>query len=644
MMGLMRVLPMLMLLIFAACNDRTRTVRPGDRDPLQPDLGIVDDAGFDQPVRGLCVPGSRRCVTENSPLFEQCGGTGTSFTRGACEDGDVCREGDCIPFSCVPGRPLCVGATTAGVCDASGVAVDDAAPCPDANVCIGGTCVDPCEVARESRSYITCEYTSVVLPNLYQDLAETRNAPFAVVVANPAPLVPTRVTIRDTEGAPAQLRVPFTMTPGANYAVGEETELESHLLLAGGGSEPVTTTSDVEVPPGAAAVFMLEGSAAYTVSATRPVVAYQFSPYCCNFTATNDASLLLPTSSWGTRYRLLSYPAWRLQEGPWEQSYVSIVSDVDTTARITSEVSVQASVGTGTELEIELTAGVPQLIRTTAALEDSLDDEATDLTGAVVESDDPIAVFAGHPCTFVPTDQWACDHLQEALLPADILDSRYLLTPVRRRSPYPVDDDRDLREATYWRIVADEATTLSFAPQLSDLNRYPPSNESSPECDDGLTLQPGEFCEFGTTDPTSLNGTGAMMVAGIISGHQSTGVRVYGTQAGDPSMFVLPPVAQFRSSYAFVSPPTFKRTYVTVAAPPSEPLTLDGRSVPETERLERELIELNGQSWEVFTIAIEPGVHTMEAENRFGVVAYAYDDYVSYAFTGGLDLVPKGAP
>lgn len=646
MIACMRVAILLAALwVFVGCNDRTREIVPrGNGSSFGPDLGVVDDAGFDQPVRGLCVPGSRRCVTENSPLYEECVNTGTAFFRDACDDGEVCREGACIPFACVPGRPLCVGATTSATCDETGAAVADARACEGAEVCVGGACVDPCQVARDARSYITCEYAAQELPNLYQTLSDTSASPFAVVVANPAPLVSAQVTIRDAQGI-APLREPFRLNPGPSYAVGDATELQSEVLLADGTVVPVTTAESVELPPGAAGVFLLAGTGDYDVRSTRPVVAYQFSPYCCNFTATNDASLLLPRSAWGTRYRAIGYPAWQLSAGNnWYQAYLSVVAEVDTTLRVTSPAPLRADTGeSGTELTLALEANRPVLLSTAMRPEDAPEDLASDFTGAVLEADAPIGVFTGHPCTFVPTDQWACDHLQESLLPAEILGARYLLTPVRRRSDPELDDtDRDIREATYWRIVADERAELRFDPPLEDLPTLPPSNPSSPSCL-GLTgLDPGQFCEFGTTRPTALNATGALLVAGVISGHQSTGVRFYGTQAGDPSLFILPPVEQFRTNYAFVSPQTFLRTYVTVAAAPSAPITIDGRSIPAEQRLERRSVELDGRTWEVFTIAIEPGVHRMASDTRFGIIAYAYDDYVSYAFTGGLDLVPKG--
>ena len=37
-------------------------------------------------------------------------------------------------------------------------------------------------------------------------------------------------------------------------------------------------------------------------------------------------------------------------------------------------------------------------------------------------------------------------------------------------------------------------------------------------------------------------------------------------------------------------------------------------------------------------IPLTEGPHQLEAQVPFGVVVYGYDDYVSYAYTGGLNL------
>jgi hypothetical protein len=48
-----------------------------------------------------------------------------------------------------------------------------------------------------------------------------------------------------------------------------------------------------------------------------------------------------------------------------------------------------------------------------------------------------------------------------------------------------------------------------------------------------------------------------------------------------------------------------------------------------------------GEDWVFVHRAVEDGPHEVTGDQRFGVVVYAYDDWVSYAFTGGLDLLKR---
>jgi hypothetical protein len=158
-----------------------------------------------------------------------------------------------------------------------------------------------------------------------------------------------------------------------------------------------------------------------------------------------------------------------------------------------------------------------------------------------------------------------------------------------------------------------------------------------------LSLQAGETCEFGTPQALAVESSGDILVAGVISGQQSTGLSRFGANAGDPALFILPPAVQFRDSYSFIAPPTYERNFVAVAAPLGESVVLDGRNVEAGFRSQRQTVQLNGRSWEVFVVGIEPGLHQISSEQPFGIMVYAMDDYVSYAFVGGLDLLPKGA-
>lgn len=627
-----------------ACNDRRQPVPLPVPSSVSGavDAGFVDAGPLDPPEQ-LCVPGSRICVAQNSPIVNVCDEFGQGYSRTLCPAGEICDAGRCRLFSCTPDRPLCLGTDATATCDSTGGGYVDRVLCENSDVCLGGTCVDTCAAAETSLSYLGCTYTAQRLPNLYEYTASGANAPpFAIVVANPNPLLDVEVSIFDSSGNPAKLLDSVELDPERRL-LGSSTRVASAVLLPGGEERPFEGFAiSQKLPPQSAGVFLMEDSESrFDIRTTRPVVASQFSPYCCNFTATNDASLLLPTYTWGDRYRVVSYPTFFLNDSAsGEAPYVMVVAGEQD-----AELSFESDVLLRNELGQDVTGGLTVDANSSTLLTIASQDRARpDLSGVEIRSSSPVAAFTGHPCTFVPQDQWACDHLEEQLLPADTLGSRYVLTPTRRRAL----ENADVMEATYWRIVADEDATISTDPNLDEIDTLPPSNTWTSSCldnaQDGVfSLSEGEVCEIGTTVPVALEADGRVIIAGIISGHESTGFRRYGRQSGDPSMFILPPVEQFRRDYSFVTSPTFARTYVTVAAAPNAAVALNGRNIPEDARLERTFVELGRDSFEVFSVSIEPGVHQIESEAPLGIVVYAYDEYVSYAFTGGLDLVPKGA-
>ncbi|MEM1348813.1 MAG: hypothetical protein AAGI01_09675, partial [Myxococcota bacterium] len=164
-----------------------------------PTLEAGEDEQGDEVAETFCAPGERRCLFENSPLFEQCAEDSSAVVRGSCDPGEVCRERSCVPFTCVPGRPICVGTTSAAVCDPTGRGVADITECPGNQECQSGQCVDLCERAARARSYIGCSYVVQELPNLYTD---GDHAPIGVVVANPSLFVSAELTHTTRTGDP----------------------------------------------------------------------------------------------------------------------------------------------------------------------------------------------------------------------------------------------------------------------------------------------------------------------------------------------------------------------------------------------------------------------------------------------------------
>jgi len=260
--------------------------------------------------------------------------------------------------------------------------------------------------------------------------------------------------------------------------------------------------------------------------------------------------------------------------------------------------------------------------------------EATDMSGSLIESDRPVAVFSSHVCTNYPQDLAACDHLQEQLFPTDTWGRTFQLVATEERGRnFP-------SEQTYWKIMAgDQISTVRFGLPFADLRSARPGFLGVPYCGDRvqggdtLTLQPGQYCEFGTRRAVQLDASSPISVMGIISGQNSTGLAGQGTHAGDPAIFLVPPDRQFRRDYTFLTPATYFSDYVTVVTPVGNELLLDGEMVDLAAAA-----PVAGGAYVFRHIEIEPGAHTIQGRAPFGIVVYAYDDYVSYAFTGGLNL------
>ena len=164
----------------------------------------------------------------------------------------------------------------------------------------------------------------------------------------------------------------------------------------------------VEVAPKSLHVFALPGheqqgsgiaiGGAYRVTASLPIIAYQFNPLQMGWWS-SDASLLYPV-------RALDTIADVVQWGPGSGfGYVTVVASHDGT-----DVTVRPAVNTaggggmppglaGGAFTITLDEGDTATVRVAQ--------ENASLTGSRIESTEPIAVFSGHECAFVPAGVYA---------------------------------------------------------------------------------------------------------------------------------------------------------------------------------------------------------------------------------------------
>lgn len=594
--------------------------------PALPDAGHVP----------ACTAGEGRC-TESG--FERCAVDGEWAPPTSCLPG-ICLASACT--ACTPGSRQC-GDAGVELCNEIGQWVPEET-CAAGGQCVEGECFTACELAERDRSYIGCEYWPTVLPNSELAFRTLNTHPepnypipftFAVVVANPGTL-PAQVVVDRGGVVVAQQAV----------APGELAVLELpwvHELKNQSRFSLVARTS------------------AYHLTSTMPVVAYQFNPLEYigagddPFSYTSDASLLLPTGVLSTDYltSTVSTDATRA------------VDDLGRPERRRSKGGFVAVVGTrnGTTVNLRLSAHtVPLFEESRGTLEEhvsgdtivvTLDrgdvlllksedgaavfaggvvpdscvplagnseevgcalDRLWDLSGTRITATQPVAVYTGHNCTYVPYDVPACDHLEEQLLPSRTWGQRTLA--VRAAAPGGVEEGY----VNSWKVIS-----------ATDDNRI----TFTPEAHAPVTLDAGEHLMF-ESDARAfvVEGTGPILVTQFLAGAhlpQRTGGEP--RTMGDPSMAFVPPADQFRSDYLFLTPSTYVESWVTVMGSVDAQVMVDGAPMGA-------LTPIAGTSFGHARLRVEPGVHRLRTMNgeRVGLLVYGYADYTSYMFAGGLDL------
>jgi hypothetical protein len=617
------------LVLFAGCEERTR----------RPDGGLRADVGGP----AMCGAGVTAYCLGNTEVA--CNADGTEGARRDCAlGGGVCAPGlGCR--ACAPGRRSCEG-NNAVQCNPDGsstTVVDTCDPTLGEACSASGFCTSPCADAEASNSYIGCEYWPVPTTNM---ALSRDDFAFAVVVSNP-------------------------QSAAANITVTRNGSMVATRTVAPGGTESITLpwVDGLQPTAGSEASALVRGGA-YRLRSTLPVTVYQFNPLefriprdCPDedpfdpastdgqcFSFTNDASLLLPTHVLTGNYLVTAYPSMRTDIRDRDffggyttttirsPGYVSIVGvdEAPSTVRVTFTAPVLASLdgsvrafGAGESGNfmlnqgdvLQLFSGFPSSctprfsdnISSGARIIDYCEASGFDLTGTEVRSSGRVAVLGGHNCAFVPYNRWACDHLEEAMFPLESWGSEAIVSITQ-----PVGSEPNLI-----RIVSShDANSLTFDP---------------PSAHAPVTLNRTQFIEFEASTSFRVTGTDSFSVAQLLVGQNYAGVEATGTDVGDPSLSLGIPTEQFRTSYSFLAPSTYTRSYVNVTAPMDASVMLDGTPVTGFSAV-------GSTGYGVARVMISGGAHEMTGSAEFGIVVYGFGAFTSYMYPGGLDLEAIDVP
>lgn len=629
----------------------------------------------EEPPPPACPAGQARC---NGAALERCEGAGASLAWTIVDDcgsrGLVCGSVELGCTECYPDQDACQGQDVVDCTpDGSFGAVLGTCDPSVGQACRSGSCPNLCQAAGEQRSNVGCEYWAVDLDNAMIDATSNAAAQqFAVVVSNPQPDVPVRVRIFQDDGAPGDAPAPLEIAT----AVIAPLNLQVFKL----GPREVDGSPEGEFNTGTHTALTRH---AYKITSDFPVVAYQFNPLENVNVFSNDASLLKPREA--LTYDLGVMATSYVVAG-WPQT-IAATDDPDTNFNPINPIHLRAfltivGMQEGTRVRVKtkaaVVAGGPvpatpigEWIEATLGAFDVLNLETADFnadfTGSIVEADAPVAVFVGGEASDAPTFETlsarrcCADHLEDQLDPIRTAGKRFALahTPSRTAAVKAAGAQIDpVPEPDYVRFVAATSKGASIRTTL-------------PPPDDAIELlYQGEVREVTAWRDFTAESTEPVIVAHVMASQDAAGVK-RGLPGGDPSLLIVPPTEQFRPDYVFLTPDKYAFDFVSVIAPPTASVTLDGAVLgPElcevtpadgltAEERGDEVPPLLVYRCQLSFPVIDPlkqspdnvapgqqsdGVHRVLSSAPVGVIVSGFDSFVSYAYAGGTELKEIAAP
>lgn len=614
-----------------------------------------------------CVPNEIVC---KGATALRCTGDGTGYAvfENCARKQQICTTLGCR--ACVPNEDRCVGAKLLS-CNTDGTAF---LPTPkltcDLNkgdVCFRGGCVNACDLARQNRSYVGCEYWAVDLDNAVVSSGNAAAQQFAIALSNAS-----------------------------------EVEAEVIVTAADADKGAIVEIKKVSVPPGALEVLLLparevDGSpkgefntgtgsaiskAAYKVESSVPIVVYQFNPLSNVGVFSNDASLLIPVSGLtlgggsdvGAPYLVMGWPQTiAITNDPGSnfgstdlRAFLTVVATRDATTikvdlktRIIPDGDRIGALNAGDQLVVKLDAYDVLNLETGGFGADA------DFTGSTVESDKPVVVFSGSEASDVPdpvdlTFRRCCaDHLEQQLFPQTTLGRTFiaLTTPLRSEALKGAGASIEVtKQKEYFRVLAGG----EFAAITTNL----------PAPNDKLNIGARNFVRLDVERDFVIQSTQPLVVGQFVASQFDVGIPA-ALPGGDPSFILLPPVEQYRTEYLFLTPDKYAFDFIMIAAPKSSTVWLDDRELVDgcdelagkklcckvapvgavkVQTVTTDFVSYKCQlSFPIVREELTPpanlaagsqndGVHRLKATDPVGLVVYGFDNFVSYGYPGGTDL------
>jgi hypothetical protein len=311
--------------------------------------------------------------------------------------------------------------------------------------------------------------------------------------------------------------------------------------------------------------------------------------------ATTDAFLALPTDILGTEYINLGFGNVNILNGT---QFGIVATEDGTSVTITPTVTTNGHTA-GIPYTITLNQGQTYFLRNTNPSPD-------DLSGSLISSDKPIAVFGSHQCANIPNGNvFACDYLVEQLSPVSAWGKNFVAIPLKTR----------LNGDTFRFLASKNNTSVSV-------------NGVSV-----ATLNKGQFFQTIISGSSQITSSEPILVAQYSNG------TTYDNVTSDPFKMLIFPYEQFLNSYTITTPASgFRFNFANVVAPSAAvgSIKMDDVTIPSSA-----FAPIGSSGFYGAQVDLSLGTHNFNGTNLpFGIFVYGFDQADSYGYPGGGSLSP----
>lgn len=511
--------------------------------------------------------------------------------------------------ACGDGSDIVIGRESRLAVDAGAPRPDDAQPSQPDDA--GGVSVEPttCEEAKTSKSNVGCDFWPTIVPSTVGFLNTTGCGKFqtSIVVSNPGD-VPAKVTVTGPNG--------FSLDR----------------TVAASGAELVDLPNVSELENIAAAETRVLPSGAFHVTSSVPVTIHQFDPYvpsttsCIgpgfNFFPSNDAMTILPASALTAAYRVMTGMAIPNPNGKPGITVTATAAGTDVVVNL-SKTSVMEGSKSGTTIP----AGkAGDTIRVTLAnpgdVLQLMGSKGSDFSGTLVTSSRAVQIAVVSVGFQAGTNTFVGAFAEEAMPPVEALGKHYYIPTYP-----PSHEGGDGQILRFYGNV--DGTTLVYTPAAP--------------ADCPTKLDAGQVVNCIPTDGFEVRGSAAFgLMSQIYGGGNAPSTGTF-TRSG--ALTNLPPVEQFRKTYAFVGYQPVTDTaanhtsWIVVAGPPNAGVKLDGTNVVPSS-----WAATKGTSFGTYTLPLPDATtiprHVVTSEQPVAVIVLARDYPATIAYPAGTNVLP----